>query len=238
MPVVLVLSLVLLGDGAFAQPASDVERVSNGCDLYHAVRFEEAITELDAVVAEGILGGETLQTARVCLARAHVKAGNGDRARSLFQQVLSDDPDWRADPVVFPPDEYSVYEWVLREMGLEQEPSLPVTAARPAATSSTPPERSQHRVGFLGGVNIANLGGDTEKYGDVLIALLEELDPGSIWGTVTANSLAGAHIGAYYAFQIVPNFALRLEANIAQRGAEYQFTGFDSGGIGPIPLGP
>jgi hypothetical protein len=84
---------------------------------------------------------------------------------------------------------------------------------------------AQGRVGFFGGLNIANMGGDMEDIGNELAEELED-ELGGSWSLEKASK-TGLGFGAYYFHPMSPTLGLQFEGQYISRGVK-----FDVGGSG------
>lgn len=75
--------------------------------------------------------------------------------------------------------------------------------------------------GFYGGLNIANMGGDMEKFADELADELENT-VGGTWST-RKTSRTGLALGASYAFVLSRTVGLQVEASYVSRGTSLDF---------------
>jgi hypothetical protein len=80
-----------------------------------------------------------------------------------------------------------------------------------------------NRLGFFGGLNIANESGDLDVLSaDLAVLLADEF--GGDWASET-GSIQGLGFGAYLLIQRSPTFGVQIEAQYIQRGAKIDFTG-------------
>lgn len=87
-----------------------------------------------------------------------------------------------------------------------------------AASAQSPGKR----IGFFGGLNFANQGGDMEDVGDELAAALED-ELGGTW-TAEKSANTGFGFGAYMLAQKSPTFGIQIEAQYIRRGAKVELT--------------
>lgn len=88
--------------------------------LYDGAQFKEAIAKIrDALATGQVLGADAFE-ARVLLARCLVKSGDRLAAKQAFKFVLRQQPGWRPDANVVPPDEQEVFALAQQELTAEQ----------------------------------------------------------------------------------------------------------------------
>lgn len=88
--------------------------------LYDGAQFGEAIDKLRSALSTGQLAGADVLEARILIARCLVKSGDRLEAKQAFKFVLRQQPGWRPDPNVVPPDEQEVFQLAQRELTSEQ----------------------------------------------------------------------------------------------------------------------
>jgi len=80
----------------------------------------------------------------------------------------------------------------------------------------------QARLGFFGGLNRGNMGGDMDRFGNELAAEFEEI--GGTWA-VTKGAKTGPGFGAYYYWPRSPRLGFQFEAHYARRGVNFDLEG-------------
>jgi hypothetical protein len=98
------------------------------------------------------------------------------------------------------------------------------------AVAAGPVAAGQPAFGFLGGVNLASLGGDIDDFGDEAVNELET-DIGGTW-SYDGSRRTGLVAGAYYTIRQSPTLGYQIEAHYVQRGKAFEFTGRDVPGVG------
>lgn len=83
------------------------------------------------------------------------------------------------------------------------------------------------RIGFFGGVNIANMGGDFDKLGEAIEAGLEA-DTGVAW-TVEKKALVGPGFGAFVYLPATPTLGIQLEGQYMRRGSKFDLSSAGAG---------
>lgn len=84
---------------------------------------------------------------------------------------------------------------------------------------------AQNRWGLFGGVNIANMGGDMDEFGDDLAAGLED-QLGGDW-TSSKRSTTGLGFGAYYFLPTSPTLGVQFEGQYIRRGVGFDISNTD-----------
>ncbi|MFO7653535.1 MAG: porin family protein [Candidatus Krumholzibacteriia bacterium] len=98
-------------------------------------------------------------------------------------------------------------------------PILTIVAAVVLLAAAVDGAAARDRVGFFGGVNIANMGGDMDRLGDEITADLEA-EIGGDW-SASRKADVGFGAGAYYYLARSTNFGLQLEVQYVQRGTKF-----------------
>ncbi len=88
--------------------------------LYDSAKFTDAAALLRDALNTGKIVGNDAIGARALLGRCLVKAGNRLEAKKEFAGVLRQDPSFRPDAVMVPPDEMDVFNLALKENQDEQ----------------------------------------------------------------------------------------------------------------------
>jgi Outer membrane protein beta-barrel domain len=99
---------------------------------------------------------------------------------------------------------------------------LTITTVSLMAGSTLAQEKPSNRVGFLGGLNIANQNGDMELIGR--IAAVEAANEfGGGWSSRTTPML-GMGFGAFYVRQVSADFGVQFEGQYIRRGGQIDLT--------------
>jgi len=116
------LTLALAAAPVPRQPAAwaAAPALEEAQSLYDGAQFNEAITKIRSALATAQLTGADAFEARVLLARCLVKVGDRLEAKQAFKFVLRQQPGWRPDPNVVPPDEQEVFQLAQQELTAEQ----------------------------------------------------------------------------------------------------------------------
>jgi hypothetical protein len=88
-------------------------------------------------------------------------------------------------------------------------------------------------VGFLGGLTVANLGGDSDEFRLAFQTLLQD-ELGGTWDS-SSGSRIGPAVGGFVAFPIHRLLLFQPEVHYVPRGTEYSVTGI-GGGYGLLDL--
>ncbi len=91
-----------------------------------------------------------------------------------------------------------------------------------ALLAGAAPAAAQGHMGVFGGLNIANMGGDMDRFGDELaVELNNEL--GGDW-TAAKGSRTGATVGAFYYLPTGTGVGLQFEGLYVGRGTRFDLT--------------
>lgn len=82
--------------------------------------------------------------------------------------------------------------------------------------------QAEKNVYLLGGVNIANMGGDAELFGEALAATLENQVGGS-WSSAK-NTRTGVDVGLGYSYMKKAPWGVAAEVHYAQRGVNWKLS--------------
>jgi hypothetical protein len=93
----------------------------------------------------------------------------------------------------------------------------------------SPAHSVQGRLGFFGGLNVANLGQDADELGDDLASELQTQLGGS-WSS-SKESKFGLGLGMYYFLRLKPSVGLQVEAQYVRRGVGYDITEASTGTV-------
>jgi len=104
------LQVLLPAVTAYAQSSTPESVLGDGRRAFDRARFSEAIEILRAPVEGGAFSGRDLLEAREILARSHIKLGDPSAAVRYFRDNLNQDPNYRPDSEIVPPDEIEVFE--------------------------------------------------------------------------------------------------------------------------------
>ncbi len=116
------LTLALAAAPVPRQPAAwaAAPALEEAQSLYDNAQFSDAITKIRSALSTAQLAGADAFQARVLLARCLVKVGDRLEAKQAFKFVLRQQPGWRPDPNVVPPDEQEVFQLAQQELTAEQ----------------------------------------------------------------------------------------------------------------------
>ncbi len=82
---------------------------------------------------------------------------------------------------------------------------------------------AQNKIGFYGGLNIANMGDDADLLGSMLANELEDATEMSWTSSKSSNS--GLGVGAYYVIQTSETVGIQIEGLYVQRGVSFDLSG-------------
>ncbi len=112
--------------------ADDQARLDAAVSQYQRGQRAEAQAGLVALVlAEGATRSAVRTEALVYLAEVLYVSGEKERAQVFFEQVLDEQPDYRIDPYVHPPDVCAYFDYVRALKGAAQPPPPPPPLAPP-----------------------------------------------------------------------------------------------------------
>jgi len=98
-----------------------------------------------------------------------------------------------------------------------------------ALALATAAQAAGGKFGFFGGLNIANMGGDAEAFGQAL-AIGLETEVGGSWSS-SKGSASGMGFGLYYYIPSSPTLGFQIEAQYIRRGVKFDLTGTNVTGV-------
>ena len=121
---------------AAAQAQTAEELVRSGVEAYERLQYATAATALRQAVAAG--GPDALTRTRrhealAYLAAARLLSGERTAAAAVVAELLAEDPQYRVDELIFPPQVSGLFTQVASRLGAIEASVSPDTAIRPAS---------------------------------------------------------------------------------------------------------